>query len=114
MHHRRKTAAKDRESATEAANEPRRNHAAIGLALILLATFLVYLPALSGKVLWDDQAHITTPELRSLHGLARIWFEPGATQQYYPLLHSAFWIEHKLWGDSVICYHLVNVLLHMT
>jgi tetratricopeptide (TPR) repeat protein len=39
---------------------------------------------------------------------------PGATQQYYPLLHSAFWVEHKLWGDSVLGYHVLNVLLHMT
>ncbi len=30
----------------------------------------------------------------------------------YPLLHSAFWIEHQLWGNSVVGYHLVNVLLH--
>jgi tetratricopeptide (TPR) repeat protein len=22
----------------------------------------------------------------------------GATQQYYPVLHSAFWVEHRLWG----------------
>jgi protein O-mannosyl-transferase len=93
-----------------------------GLALVLITTFIVYWPALKGAQLWDDDAHITKPELRSLHGLARIWFEPGnpathklgATQQYYPLLHSAFWLEHKLWGDSVLGYHLVNVLLHMT
>jgi tetratricopeptide (TPR) repeat protein len=28
------------------------------------------------------------------------------------VLHSAFWIEHRLWGDSVIGYHLLNILLH--
>jgi tetratricopeptide (TPR) repeat protein len=28
------------------------------------------------------------------------------------LLHSAFWIEHRLWGDAVLGYHLANVLLH--
>jgi protein O-mannosyl-transferase len=38
----------------------------------------------------------------------------GATQQYYPLLHSAFWVEHRLWGGSVLGYHLINVLLHAT
>ena len=71
------------------------------LLLISIVTFLVYLPAMNGKQIWDDDFHITKPELRSLHGLSRIWFELGATQQYYPLLHSAFWLEHKLWGDSV-------------
>ncbi len=65
-------------------------------------------------MLWDDDGHITRPELRSWHGLWRIWFELGATQQYYPLLHSAFWVEHRLWGDSVLGYHLINVALHAT
>ena len=51
-------------------------------------------------------------DLRSLQGLWRIWFDLGATQQYYPLLHTAFWIEHSLWADSVLGYHLVNVALH--
>ena len=53
-------------------------------------------------MLWDDDAHITSPNCDRSEGLYRIWFEVGATQQYYPLLHSAFWIEHKLWGDSVL------------
>jgi protein O-mannosyl-transferase len=30
----------------------------------------------------------------------------------YPLVHSVFWVEQKLWGDSVTGYHLVNILLH--
>jgi tetratricopeptide (TPR) repeat protein len=81
-------------------------------ALLFAVAFLAYWPALSGGVLWDDDGHITRPALRSVHGLWRIWFELGATQQYYPLLHSAFWIEHRLWGDAFIGYHLTNVLLH--
>ncbi|SPF39917.1 Tetratricopeptide TPR_2 repeat protein [Candidatus Sulfopaludibacter sp. SbA4] len=83
-------------------------------ALLFFATLIAYLPALRGGLLWDDDHHITTPDLQSLHGLWRIWFDPGATQQYYPLLHSAFWIEHRIWGDSVLGYHLANVLLHAT
>jgi hypothetical protein len=58
---------------------------------------LAYLPAVRGGFVWDDDAHVTKAELRSLHGLDRIWFEAGATQQYYPLLHSAFWMEHRVW-----------------
>ncbi len=83
------------------------------LLLISIVTVLVYLPAMNGKQIWDDDAHITKPDLQSVRGLSRIWFEVGATQQYYPLLHSAFWLEHKLWGDSVLGYHLVNVLWHL-
>ncbi len=81
-------------------------------ALIFGAAIFVYLPAMHGGFIWDDAAHVTKPELRSWHGLERIWFEVGATQQYYPVLHTAFWVEHRLWGDHVLGYHLLNVLLH--
>lgn len=85
-----------------------------GFALLFCLTLVAYTPALRGKLLWDDDAHVTKPVLRSLQGLWRIWFDSGATQQYYPLLHSAFWIEHRLWGDAVLGYHLTNVTLHAT
>ena len=81
---------------------------------LVCATLAAYWPALRGTRLWDDEGHITRPEFQSWHGLWRIWFELGATQQYYPLLHSAFWVEHRLWGDSVLGYHLINILLHST
>ncbi len=81
----------------------------LGLATLCV---LAYLPALHGGFLWDDNGHVTAPELRSLSGLGRIWFELGATQQYYPVLHSAFWLEHRLWGESATAYHWLNVLLH--
>ena len=77
-------------------------------------TLIAYLPSLNGKPVWDDDVHMTRPWLQSLHGLWMIWFQLGATQQYYPLLHSAFWLEHRLWGDAVFGYHLINVLLHAT
>ncbi len=82
------------------------------LAALVAAVLLVYQPAWRGGFLWDDDGHVTSPELRSWHGLYRIWFHLGATQQYYPLLHSAFWVEHRLWGDATLGYHLVNILLH--
>src|SRR5438270_2400515 len=81
-------------------------------ALLFCATLLAYLPALRGGLLWDDSMHVTRADLQSWHGLWRIWFDLGATQQYYPLLHSAFWLEHRIWGDAVLGYHLTNVALH--
>src|SRR5438477_2470587 len=82
-----------------------------GLFLIVV-TAIAYFPAWHGKPVWDDIAHITQPGLRSASGLVQIWTKLGATQQYYPLVHTVFWLEHKLWGDSVVGYHLVNILLH--
>ncbi len=82
--------------------------------LLVFITLLAYLPAINGGFLWDDNGHVTRADLRSLEGLRRIWFEVGATQQYYPLLHSAFWVEHRVWGDAVLGYHLMNILLHAT
>ncbi len=79
---------------------------------IFVAVLAAYWPALRGTLLWDDNSHITAPALQSLRGLWRIWFSPGATQQYYPLLHTAFWIEHRLWGRLFLGYHLVNLAQH--
>ena len=85
----------------------------VWLALaVFAATILAYVPALKGGFIWNDSDYVTAPELQSTVGFWRIWFELGATEQYYPFLHSAFWFEHKLWGDAAIGYHLVNVLLH--
>lgn len=81
-------------------------------ALTLLVTLVAYYPALTGDLLWDDAGHVTNPALQSWSGLLRIWFEVGTTQQYYPLLHTVFWLEHRLWGDATVGYHLVNVLWH--
>lgn len=81
-------------------------------AAIFALVFLAYSPALRGGLLWDDDAHVTKPALQSTAGLVRIWTEVGATQQYYPLLHSAFWLEHRLWGDAPTGYHVVNLLQH--
>ena len=83
----------------------------VAIALVA-ATLAAYQPAWQGGLLWDDDAHVTRPDLRSVQGLARIWTEVGATQQYYPLLHTAFWVQHRLWGDTTLGYHLVNILLH--
>jgi protein O-mannosyl-transferase len=81
-------------------------------ATVLFAVLLAYWPALHGTQVWDDDGHVTKAALRSLAGLKAIWTEVGASQQYYPILHSAFWLEHRLWGDAVLGYHLVNLVFH--
>jgi tetratricopeptide (TPR) repeat protein len=81
------------------------------LAGLVLAAFL---PSLGGEFIWDDDANIIrNGPLRTLDGLRRIWFEPGATQMYYPLTHTSFWLDYQFWGGHTAPYHLENVLLHL-
>jgi tetratricopeptide (TPR) repeat protein len=81
--------------------------------IVCCATALAYLPAMKADFIWNDDAYVTSHPLQSLHGLAQIWFKLGATEQYYPLLHSAFWIEHRFFGDDPAGYHILNLLLHL-
>jgi Flp pilus assembly protein TadD len=84
-----------------------------GAGALLLAAFLSYAPALRSGFVWDDDDHVTgNPTLVDLDGLRRIWLDAGATPQYYPLVHTTFWVEHHLWGNRPAGYHTVNVLLH--
>lgn len=81
--------------------------------LIVLLVAVVYTPALSAGFIWDDDDYVTeNPQLRTAEGLAEIWFEPEKTPQYYPLVHTTFWIEYALWELSPSGYHFNNILLH--
>lgn len=89
-----------------------KTQAACGLILVL-ATLLAYGPAYRAGYVWDDESYVVNNEtLRSPDGLRRIWFEIGATDQYYPLVFTTFWLEYQLWGLHPAGYHIVNVLLH--
>ena len=66
-----------------------------------------------GGFIWDDDAFVTGNSLlKSAAGLRQIWFEPGATTQYYPLTYSSLWLEYHFWQLQPWGYHAVNVLLH--
>lgn len=98
---------------TIASSNPRRVPAPLAGLALLAITFLVYLPSLSNRYIWDDDDYVTQNlNLRSPEGLRRIWFEPGATRQYYPLVHTTFWIEYQAWGLWPVGYHITNTLLH--
>ncbi len=74
---------------------------------------LAYLPALFAGFVWDDTGYLTSNDtLLSWGGLRRIWLDPKANSQYYPLVFTSWWIEYHLWGLHPLGYHLINVLLH--
>ena len=47
-----------------------------------------------------------------LPALPKSGSNPVATQQYYPLTHTSFWIDYHLWGLTTPGYHVENILLH--
>ncbi len=84
-----------------------------GLLAIFAATLISYIPALRGGYIWDDDAYVTeNATLHTASGLRSIWFDLRATPQYYPMTHTSFWIEYRLWGLNPAGYHAVNILLH--
>lgn len=90
-----------------------RWRALLAAGWLLLAPLVAYAPLRAAGFVWDDDQHVTeNPHLRDGAGLARIWLEPRATPQYYPLVHTSYWVEARLWGLDPRGYHLVNVLLH--
>lgn len=85
----------------------------LGMAVVVFGvTFAAYLPSFGGEFIWNDSDYVTAPALRSFAGLGSIWFKLGATEQYYPLLHSFFWVQYHLFGDHPLGYHVVTLLLH--
>lgn len=85
----------------------------LAVAVILIATIAAYSPLRHAGYIWDDDDYLTKNTLvQSAGGLSRIWLEPAASPQYYPLVFTSFWLEHKLWGLQPLGYHAVNVLLH--
>ncbi len=83
-------------------------------AAVVLLTFGAYVPVMTrGGFVWDDDDYVTeNPALRDAAGLVRIWLEPGATPQYYPMTFTSLWLDYRLWGTRPAGYHVVNVALH--
>ncbi len=82
-------------------------------AALLLLAIAAHSSAFQAGFVWDDDDYVTANRmLRSMDGLWRIWVEPGAVPQYYPLTFTTLWVEHQWWGLAPRGYHVTNVLLH--
>jgi tetratricopeptide (TPR) repeat protein len=80
---------------------------------LLLLTAAAWHGVLAADFVWDDDDYVTqNPLLRDAAGLWSIWFAPTELPQYYPVVHTTFWLEFQLWGLHPAGYHVVNVLLH--
>ena len=102
--------------------QTQRRTALLAVTLVALVA-AAYLPVLWAGFIWDDDDYVTNNRwVKSADGLLPIWQivydEAGGywrcrTPQYYPLVFTSFWVEHRLWGFNPAGYHVVNALLHL-
>ena len=87
----------------------------VALCFLSYAMVLIY-----GGWIWDDPDYVlTNPTLRDVGGLAKIWTDPTATPQYYPLVHTSYFVEYQLVGPTdpsssdvpATLFHFDNVIL---
>ncbi len=89
------------------------NNPLLGACVIILITFIVYIPAMRGGFVWDDDSFLTNnPLIKADDGLYRFWFTTEAPD-YFPLTSSTLWLEWRIWGMNAFGYHVVNILLHI-
>ena len=86
--------------------------------LLLLAGFVVHLPALQGEFLWDDdylargnpfiKSPILIPEAFRHH-----LFLDSSSPHYRPVQNISFVFDYLVWNSDSYGYHLTNLLLHL-
>jgi tetratricopeptide (TPR) repeat protein len=85
-----------------------------GVIFIVVASLMVYIPAMLGGYIWDDDVYVERNSLLSSpDGLLNIWSGKGVVSQYVPMVYTTFRLEYSLWGLRPFGYHLTNILLHI-
>jgi tetratricopeptide (TPR) repeat protein len=88
-----------------------------GLALVLAAIVLIYLPGLGGGFVIDDRTYFTDndilPSLKPWQ-LGRILLEPSNYWgEHLPVRDFLFVLEHWLFGRNTVGYHCVSLALYL-
>ncbi len=82
-------------------------------AILLLAGFFVFAPALHGAWLWDDGFTIKGNALMAdAGGWWKFWFAPPGPD-YFPLTSTVEWVLWRVFGDHTLPYHLASLALHL-
>jgi protein O-mannosyl-transferase len=85
------------------------------VAIILVITFLAYIPALkAGFVNWDDTDYANELYLKGAFSNLGTLLTGSVQGNYHPLTMISLALNYSISGMDAWSYHLVNLLLHMT
>ncbi|PJE62462.1 hypothetical protein COU88_04890 [Candidatus Roizmanbacteria bacterium CG10_big_fil_rev_8_21_14_0_10_39_6] len=93
-----------------------RDHA---LLCIFVVAFIVYIPSLFGKFVWDDEDFVYANTYVQQFQISKFFTENaisgrgGKQSNYYrPIQEITYAVEYKLAGQNPFLYHLNNNILH--
>lgn len=91
---------------------PRR--AALYLMAAIALSLAAYSSSVPGELVFDDIPTLVANDChRGLHRIPSL-FDPrnGTICSLRPVRFASFAVDHALWGNNVVGYHLTNILLH--
>ncbi len=81
-------------------------------AILVLATALVYFPAIhAGFILDDDLLLTNNPLVKDPDGWWKFWWTTQ-TPDYLPVMSDSFWLEWRVFGLNPMGYHVSNIVQH--
>lgn len=84
------------------------------VGVLLLISMVVFIPALTGDWLGDDD-HLVV-EAECAHGVSKIpdiLLENAGRCNYRPLRYVSYAVDYSLWGLNPLGYHLSNLAIHL-
>ncbi|NWF97491.1 MAG: tetratricopeptide repeat protein [Nitrospirae bacterium] len=90
-------------------NEPHNKRIIIFGLIVFAVAFIIYLPTIWNRFVWDDIQLITHPLNLGKNPYS---FFLGGGIYYRPFLHLSMAIDYSFWHLNPMGYHLTNVLLH--
>ncbi|HNT69033.1 MAG TPA: tetratricopeptide repeat protein [Syntrophorhabdaceae bacterium] len=87
----------------------------LAISLIIVATSVVYMPALQNGFAWDDENYIATNRMvqRLCPPNIKKMFTTFFFGNYHPLTLLSFALEYRFFGLSPPAYHATNIIIHL-
>lgn len=85
----------------------------VGLIVTLAVSVVVYLPALTGRFIWDDRVIMDGQAIGGGRSFLACWTSPFLSNYYRPMVSTSFYLEKSIFGPTPFWFHQTNILIHL-